>query len=240
MRAGRLAEADRGRRGGELPAFGRGGRGPCPPRRRRLDRALIRARSCPRDRRRTRPRARRDRRARGRRALPARRRLPRPQLVLPQPRRPERREHAVRAAGHRILGDALARREVAADDVVRRLARRGDDHAERVDARERGLIGRERAHRVRAREQREQVERVGVHLDERCAQRLGEPVRRSRSARTVVPGGPSRSRPAPGGRSAARSPWRTRPRTAPAPAARAPPRRSRAWRARRAALRAPG
>ena len=47
------------------------------------------------------------------------RRLVREEGALARPFRPERHERTVRSTGHRILGDALRRCEVPADEVVR-------------------------------------------------------------------------------------------------------------------------
>src|SRR6188508_758275 len=55
--------------------------------------------------------------------------LERPELALVQPRRPIGRQHAMRRAGHWILRNPLARREVAADEVVAVISRRGGDDA---------------------------------------------------------------------------------------------------------------
>jgi hypothetical protein len=61
----------------------------------------------------------------------------------PQLRRPVRRQHAVRRAGHRVLGDPRARREEARHEVVPgpALRPRGHDHPARLDRREPPQVG---------------------------------------------------------------------------------------------------
>src|SRR3546814_8699320 len=54
--------------------------------------------------------------------------LPRPQDLLAEPGRPERRQHHVRRARDRVIRDAGMGREVARDEV-HGLATRGDDEA---------------------------------------------------------------------------------------------------------------
>src|SRR6185312_8584593 len=59
----------------------------------------------------------------------ARRRLKCSKRLLAQSLCPVRRQHAMRAPGHRIFGDALRWREVSAHKIVRTISQRSHDHS---------------------------------------------------------------------------------------------------------------
>jgi hypothetical protein len=75
---------------------------------------------------------------------------------------------------HRILGNVLGRREVAAREVVGSVSGRGDDHALAVDLRDRVHVGAQGAYDVGVLEDCEVVEAVEVNLDRSTPERFGE------------------------------------------------------------------
>jgi hypothetical protein len=75
---------------------------------------------------------------------------------------------AVGPAGHPVFGDAFGRREMAADEVIARVARCRDDDAAPVQAGDRGDVRHQPAHLVRPLQEYEIVERIGNHLAERA------------------------------------------------------------------------
>src|SRR5712671_6244064 len=78
---------------------------------------------------------------------------------------PEGRQHAVRSAGHRIFRDALGWREVAADEVVGSLPRRGHDYSGTNHLRERRHIWNQRTQDLPALKQGQVVELVSENFD---------------------------------------------------------------------------
>src|SRR5437870_1490222 len=76
--------------------------------------------------------------------------LKRSEVALVQPRRPIRGQHAMRCAGHGIFRNPLARREVAAYEIVAAISNRGGDYAGTVEADEPRHVRIELAHYLSA------------------------------------------------------------------------------------------
>src|SRR5712664_756416 len=83
-------------------------------------------------------------------------------------------QHAVRSAGHGIFRDTLGWREVAADEVVRSLPRRGHDYSGTVQVRERRHIWSQRTQDLSAPKQGQVVELVSEDFDWIDAQSLSK------------------------------------------------------------------